>query len=129
MDYQQRLDKLNELKDKISGLDIHNSFSNQPTEVAGWEGGQSKEKFIQCVEDMQQNVESLIEYISSFKGELSQYIASVEAEFDEKVNSEASRLRSIKGKKSSETKNKRRHALNSISDYSVRQRVANRLGL
>lgn len=129
MDYQQRLDRLNDLKDKVSGININNSFSSQSIEVAGWEGGQSKEKFIQCVEDMQKDVETLVDYISSFSSELSGYISQVKAEFDKKVNDEVSRLKGIKEKKSSDTKKKRRDALQSISDHSVRQRVANKLGL
>ena len=129
MDYQQRIDKLNELKNTVSGININNSFSSQSTEVSGWEGGQSKEKFIQCVEEMQKNVETLVDYISSFKGELSEYIASVQEEFDEKVNEEVARLKNIKEKKSSDTKKKRYNALNHISDLSVRQRVADQLGL
>lgn len=129
MDYQQRIDRLNELKNTVSGININNSFSSQSTEVSGWEGGQSKDKFIQCIEDMQKDVESLIDYISSFSSELSGYISQVQAEFDQKVNDEVSRLKGMKGEKSSDTKKKRRDALNSISDRSVRQRVANKLGL
>ncbi len=129
MDYKQRIDNLNELKNTVSGININNSFSSQSTEVSGWEGGQSKEKFIQCIEDMQKDVESLVDYISSFSSELSGYISQVQAEFDKKVNDEVSRLKGIKEKKSSDTKKKRRDALKSISDHSVRQRVANKLGL
>lgn len=129
MDYQQRIDKLNDLKTKIDSINIENSFSSQSTEVAGWEGGKSKEKFIQCIEDMQKDVKSLVDYIHSFSSELSGYISKVKAEFDEKVNSEVSRLKGIKGKKASDTKTKRHNALNTISDHSVRQRVAEKLGL
>lgn len=129
MDYQQRIDKLNEFKSNIDGISIEDTFHNQSTDVAGWEGGQSREKFVQFVENVKNDSTSLIDYINSFSSELSSYITQIKLEFEIAVSTEVSRLQGIKGEKSEDTKEQRTKALDSISDKSVRDKVAARLGL
>lgn len=126
--YKQRIEALKNFKTSLP-TNIDNRLSGQSPDVPSWEGGTSKEKFTEFVEESSDKVEHMLDTISSFRGEVQKRIDFVQREFDSEVSKEKSRVSSIHGKDKKETKKKRKSALSAISDSSVKERVRNALNL
>lgn len=126
--YKQRIEKLKAFKGSLPN-DIDNRLDGQSTEVSGWEGGESKEKFTEFIEESSDKIDDMLETVSAFQNEVSKRINEVQRKFDAEVSKEKSRIRNMHGKDKKTTKRKRRAALSAISDSSVRERVRSDLNL
>ena len=126
--YRQRIDKLKALKASLPDS-VENQLEGQSSDVPVWEGGVSKDKFVEFVEESSGKVDGMLETISSFKNEVQRRITMVQQEFDSEVSKEKTRIYGINGKDEKETKKKRKAALSSISDESVKDRVKNEMNL
>lgn len=126
--YKHRIEALKEFKASLP-TNIENQLSGQNPDVSGWEGGTSKEKFTEFVEESSEKIDDMLDTVSRFKSEVQKRIDTVQQEFDSEVSKEKSRIRGIHGKDKKETKKKRKSALGMIADSSVKERVRNELNL
>lgn len=126
MNYKERIKALKELKSSLK--DVDNKLTGVNSDISGWEGGDSKSKYQDYIQEVKNNTEMMLETIDSFKSEISKLISEIQRKFDEEYRLNMAVIKMIHEDNPSKTKQKRREKLNSLRiDSSVKEKIRQNL--